>query len=135
MKYTFVPNFKDQYFAIISVWVRDPIRLLIALFFPAIGIALIGLIFWSGRSPTAYEYFLFIAAMVLVPLSLAFSLWSTRRKNQLSQGAMEFEFLESGIKVRHVLFNVELKWGAITKVLETPRFFCFSSHPKQRIYY
>src|SRR3989344_4556038 len=99
MKYTFVPNFKDQYLAIISVWVRDPIRLLIALLFPTIGIALIGLIFWSGRSPSPYEYFLFIAAMVLVPLSLAFSLWSSRRKNQLSQGAMEFEFLESGIKV------------------------------------
>lgn len=125
MKFEFELTFRGLYWATLTLFSRLPLLLAISLVFPVVSIALIGLTLLLGQPVTPGEMLIVVGCFSFTPGITALNVWLARRKNPMLRGVRAFVLDDHGIHVSGAMFDFDLKWGAIRRVLETKRFFFF----------
>jgi YcxB-like protein len=125
MKFEYESTFGELYWATLTLNYRLPSLLAISLFFPVMGIVLVGLTLLLGQPLTPEVLLAVVGCFVFTPGITALNVWFARHKNRTARGVHTFVLDDHGIHVSGATFDFDLKWAAISRVLETKRFFLF----------
>jgi YcxB-like protein len=125
MKFEFEATFRELYWAALALTSRLPFLLAISMVFPVMGIALVVLTLLLGQPVTPRMLLLVVGCFVFTPGITALNVWLARRKNRTARGVHAFVMDDHGIHVSGATFDLDLKWAAIGRVLETKQFFFF----------
>jgi hypothetical protein len=130
MEFSFVPSFKDQYLATLTIQFRSPLLLIMNLIFPSAGIFILYLILIKHhRLPSAYDIFIIFLAFGFTPIISIISVFFARRKNRTVKGTQRYIFDDTGINMSGADFNIHLNWSALYRISETSRYFLFFITP------
>lgn len=124
MRIEFTPTFGEQYSAALAATRRSTISLLAALAFPLMAVILFLLIVLVARRlPSLGQLVLIVVLVAFTPAMTAFNVWLVRRKNRTVEGPHVITVEEAGLRIAAPTFETLLRWEAIRRVAETPRFF------------
>ncbi|MBI2836882.1 MAG: YcxB family protein [Acidobacteria bacterium] len=125
MIFEFRPSFADQYQASFAVMLRSPLQLLLMPAFPLAGLVATVLAYRRAGSVSPIHILVLFLCFAFTPNVLAFNVWLSRRKNRTIEGLHRYAVDEAGLAIAAPAFDVHLKWSALHRVVETPRYFLF----------
>lgn len=123
--------FWTAYVANLQIIRWSPLRLAVSALFPLLGLFLAYMWISEHHTWQVTDVLLLSGCLFFTPLTIALSLYLSRRKNPLSQGPFAYVFDADGIHAMGPTFSLSLKWTAIQKIRETNSFLFFFVTPSR----
>jgi hypothetical protein len=127
----FQTDFKEQYLASLAFTTHSAGLLAWAALFPAFGLAFLAFIVgYAGRGPKPFELVIVLLCLGFTPLTTALNVWLFRRRNPSARVPHTYVLSEDALRISSPLADTQLRWAAVTRAVETGRFFLFFLSPR-----
>ena len=115
------PSFWELFVASLALIRYQGWLIILYSIFPLAGLFLLMTPFMGYRLG-AVEILLALLCFSFTPYITAVAVWSTRRRNKLSQGPFTYGFDSEGMHTSSAAFSQTIKWSAIPRVRQSKRF-------------